>query len=128
MGDKKHVAGNKMSVTDFNDPVFYGKSAKVMARHLLTKEFRGPGDTIQRAARDIEKTKGVDANVLMQGWNRDPRPMLVHRWLPLFLAWVEEGFARADAAYETERARHDDNSPLVRLADLVAGRKAEKEA
>jgi hypothetical protein len=119
MGDKSGVTDSKMSVVDFTDPVFYGKSAKIMARELLKAEHRGPGDTIQRAARDIEKEKGVDATVLMQGWNRDPRPMLVHRWFPLFLAWV-------DAKYEEERSRHDVTSALVRLADLVAGKESQR--
>lgn len=127
MGDKKHVAGNKMSVTDINDPVFYGKSANRMAKDLLTKHFRGPTDTIEAAAYRVQHTYGVDANIIMQGWNRPARGMLAHRWLPLFRAWCAAGFARADAAYEEERARHDENSALVRLADLVAGRKAEKE-
>ena len=127
MGDKKHVAGNKMSVTDINDPIFYGKSANRMAKDLLTKHFRGPTDTIEAAAYRVESTYGVDANIIMQGWNRPARGMLAHRWLPLFRAWCAAGFARADAAYEEERARHEDNSPLVRLADLVAGRKASTE-
>jgi hypothetical protein len=35
MGDRKCVTGNKMSVTDINDPMFAGKSARVMARALL---------------------------------------------------------------------------------------------
>jgi hypothetical protein len=52
--------------------------------------------------------------------------MLTHRWLPLFQAWLAAGFARADAAYEEERTRHEDTSALVRLADLVAGKKTEE--
>ena len=35
---------------------------------------------------------------------------------------------RANEAYETERSHHDANSALVRLADFVAGKTAEKEA
>lgn len=125
MRNKCHVTGNKMSVTDINDPLFYGRSAKQMARDLLRKEHHGPGDTIEAAAHRIQVTKGVDASVLMQGWNREPRPMLTHRWFPLFQAWCAAGFAKAENAYEEERARHEDGSALVRLADLVAGKKAE---
>lgn len=127
MGDKSHVTDNKMSVTDINDPMFAGRSAKRMAEDLLKKHFAGPGDKIKATAGRVQDQYGVDAEILLQGWNREPRPMLAHRWLPLFKAWCEAGFARADAAYEEERTRHDDTSALVRLADLVAGRKAEKE-
>jgi hypothetical protein len=125
MGNKKHVAGNKMSVVEFNDPLFAGKSARRMAKDLLAKYHNGPGDTIECAAHRVQSKYGVDANTVMQGWNREPRGMLAHRWLPLFQAWCAAGFAKADAAYEAERARHDDTSALVRLADLVAGKKVE---
>jgi hypothetical protein len=123
MGDKKSVTGNKMSVTDINDPLFAGKSAKRMASDLLGKHFRGPGDTIEAASFRVQDQYRVDANIIMQGWNREPRAMLTHRWLPLFHAWVAAGFARAEAAYDEERTLHDDTSALVRLADLVAGKK-----
>lgn len=126
MGDKKQVASNKMSVTDINDPLFAGRSAKKMASDLLAKYHRGPGDNIETAAYRVQAELGVDANVILQGWNREHRGMLTHRWLPLFQAWCAAGFARADAAYEDERARHADNSTLVRLADLVAGKKTER--
>lgn len=127
MGNKSHVTGGKMSVTDINDPLFYGNSAKVMAKDLLTKHFKGPTDNIEAASYRVQSTYGVDAEIIMQGWNRPPRGMLAHRWLPLFRAWRAAGFARADAAYEEERARHDDTSALVRLADLVAGKTIQKE-
>lgn len=128
MGNKKRVASNKMSVTDINEPMFAGRTAKKMAEDLLRKFDNGPGDTIEAAAYRVQSEFGVDANVIMQGWNREPRGMLTHRWLPLFQAWCAAGFARADAAYEAERARHEDTSALVRLADLVAGRKAQPQA
>ncbi len=121
MRNKSHVTGNKMSVTDINDPMFAGKSAKTMASALLAKYHQGPGDSIEAAAYRVQSKYGVDANIILQGWNREPRGMLTHRWLPLFQAWVAAGFAKADAAYDNERARHDDSSALVRLADLVAG-------
>lgn len=126
MGDKKQVASSIMSVTDINDPMFAGRTAKKMASDLLAKYHRGPGDNIETAAYRVQSELGVDANVILQGWNREPRGMLTHRWLPLFQAWCAAGFARADAAYEDERARHADNSALVRLADLVAGKETER--
>lgn len=121
MGDKKSVASNKMSVTDINDPLFAGKSARKMARDLMAKYHRA-GENYDTTAFNIQKKYGVDADVIMQGWNREPRGMLTHRWLPLFQAWVASGLARVDQLYEDERARHDENSALVRLADLVAGK------
>lgn len=126
MGDKKRVAGNKMSVTDINDPLFAGKSARKMSRDLMAKYHRA-GENYDTTAFNIQRKYGVDAEVIMQGWNREPRPMLTHRWLPLFQAWVAAGFARADKLYEEERSRHDDTSALVRLADVVAGKKAAAE-
>jgi hypothetical protein len=124
VGDKKHVTGDKMSVTDFNDPLFAGKSAKTMASELLRKEFRGPGDTIEAAAYRLQSLYGVDANTVLQGWNREPRGMLTHRWLPLFRAWCAAGLARAEEAYEEKRKDADvaGHQALVRLADIVAGR------
>ena len=127
MGDKKRVTGSKMSVTDINDPMFAGRSAKRMAGDLLRKYDRGPGDTLEATAARIQREHKVDAAIIMQGWNRPARAMLAHRWLPLFRAWCEAGLARADAAYEEERARHDDTSALVRLADFVAGKKTHEE-
>ena len=130
MRRKSHVTGNKMSVVDVNDPMFAGRSAKRMARDLLGKYHHGPGDTIEAAAYRVQSECGVDANTLMQGWNREPRGMLTHRWLPLFQAWCAAGFAKADALYEDERARHVEGAKsipeIVRLADLVAGPSSER--
>lgn len=127
MSHKKRVTGNKMSVTDINDPLFAGASAKRMAADLLRKYHLGPGDTNEAAALRVQRELKVDANIIMQGWNRPARAMMAHRWLPLFKAWCEAGFAKIDEAYEEERARHDENSALVRLADLVAGKAIQKE-
>lgn len=132
MGHKWHVTDYKMSVTLFADPKFAGRSAKAMARALLRKEHQGPGDTIEAAAHRIERKHGVAAEIILQGWNRPPRGMMAARWLPLFYAWCRAGLAKcsekADQAYEAERARHDELSALVRLADLVAGRKMDGSA
>lgn len=126
VGNKLHVTSNKMSVTDINDPLFAGRSATKMAQDLISKYHQGAGDNIDATAYRIQQEYGVDADVIMQGWNRPARGMLVHRWLPLFQAWCAAGFAKADAAYEEERSRHEDNSALARLADLVSGKAGEK--
>ena len=129
MRHKVHVRGDRMSVVDVTDPHFAGRSAKRMARDLLGKYHNGPGDTIEAAAYRVQSEFGVDDNTVMQGWNREPRGMLTHRWLPLFQAWCAAGFAKVDALYEDERARHVQGTKgvpeIVRLADLVAGKKTE---
>lgn len=123
MGNKTHVTGDKMSVTQIiNDPMFYGRTAKMMSEQLMTKYHR-VGENYVNTADRIQQAHRVDASVVMQGWNREPRPMLSHRWFPLFHAWVEAGLTKVNGAYENEKSRHQDRSALVRLADLVDGSK-----
>lgn len=131
MGGKTPVRDDKMLVTriDFgsacciDDPVWLGEHAKKMAREILKKEHRGPGDTIQAAAGRIETSHGLDSNITLQCWNRPPREMLVSRWMAIFR--VHHVFvASPSAAYAATRARAVDRGvhpAIVRLADLVAG-------
>lgn len=105
-------------VAAIKDPVFAGKSAKKWASDLLSREHRGPDDTIEAAAYRLQTRLGVDASIILQGWNRPARDMKVSRWLPLFMAWAAEF---PDRLYEDERKRHDPTSKIARLADFVAG-------
>lgn len=127
MRNKKHGTDNNMYVTSIDDPMWLGSEAKRMSRELLHKEHRGPGDTIEAAAYRLQTKHGCDASIILQGWQREPRDMLVSRWMALFRAHYTVFSARANEAYETERNHHDANSALVRLADFVAGKTAEKE-
>jgi len=125
MRDRKSVEDSKMFVTAYNSPEFVGVSAKEMATALLHKEFRGPGDTIDAAAYRLQTKHGVDAEIVLQGWRREIRDMKASRWIALFQAYYAAGLVKASAKYDEERARHEPNSALVRLADFVAGKRAE---
>lgn len=127
MRDKKFAGNSKMFVASINDPRFVGASAKRMAEDLLRKEDRGPGDTIDAAAYRLQTLYGVDADIVLQGWRREIKDMKASRWLSLFIAYCKAGLAKGDEFYGKERTLHDENSPLVRLADLVAGWKEEGE-
>ncbi len=129
MGNKRHGTRHMSFVTHINDPVWLGSEAKRMSNELLTREFRGPGDTIEAAAFRLQTKHAVDASIILQGRQREPRDWLVSRWMSLFRAHCEVFGSRASQAYEDKRDEVDmDRHPvLVRLADFVAGRPAEKE-
>lgn len=126
MGDKKRGGRSKMHVTRIDDPMWWGAEAKRFARELLHHEHRGPGDTIEAAAARIERKHGVDASVVLQGWQRPPREMKVSRWMALYLAHWE---AIASKAYEDRRHDAADRAhpALLWLADTVAGRAGAQE-
>lgn len=126
MRDKKLVEDSKMFVASINDQTFIGTSARQMAKELLRKEDQGPGDTIDAAAYRLQTKYGVDADIILQGWRREIRDMKASRWISLFHAYYQAGLAKADDTYEEERARHEPSSALVRLADFVAGKKAQR--
>lgn len=123
MRNRKLVEDNNMFVTGINDPAFVGVSAKEMASKLLNKEFRGPSDTIDAAAYRLQQRYGVDAEIVLQGRRRDIKEMKASRWLALFQAYWAAGLTKVDDLYEAERELHADNSPIVGLADFVAGKK-----
>lgn len=127
MRDKKRGTDNMSCVARIDDPVWLGKQAKRMSQELLQREHRGPGDTIEAAAYRLQTKHGCDASIILQGWQREPRDMLVSRWMSLFQAHSAAFAASAEAAYEERRKNTDvDSHPiLVRLADFVAGRKDE---
>lgn len=124
MRDKKHGAENQMFVTSsIRDPQFVGASARDMASKLLSKEHRGPGDTIEAAAFRLQTKYGVDAEIILQGWRRDIREMKASRWLWLFHAYCAAGLAKLEAAYDEAHREVAETDPAVaRLAALVAGR------
>lgn len=124
MGDKKPAGNDKMYVARIDDPIWLGAHAKKMARELLTKEFAGPGDTIEAAAYRIQRERRVDAKIILQLWNRPPREMKVSRWMSVFRAHYEAFKNDAPARYASAREEADAAgvSPAIRrLADFVAG-------
>jgi len=116
-----------MYVTRIDDPIWLGKEAKRMATALLKKEKDSIGDTIEAAAFRLQVKHGVPASVILQCWNREPREMKVSRWMAVFAAYWSVFEAAGNTAYESERKNHDGNSPLVRLADFVAGKEISEE-
>jgi hypothetical protein len=83
-----------MSVTDSAI-----REARGWSEHLLGKAFRGPGDTIERAAYQVEQTYGVPASILQRLRHREVRDMLLSNWLVLKHAY--------DAACEDIERRAD---------------------
>lgn len=123
MRNKKRGAQNKMSVASIQDPHFVGVSARDMARKLLKKEFRGPGDTIEAAAGRLQTKYGVDAEIVLQGWRREIQEMKASRWLSLFSAYFAAGLARLEAAYDENHQEVSETDPVIAgLASFVAGR------
>jgi hypothetical protein len=116
-----------MFVARIDDPVWLGQEAKRMSTELLRFEHRGPGDTIEAAAVRLQIRRKVPASILLQCWNRPAREMRVSRWMAVFRAHWEEFGAAATAAYEEKRESTNAHPALVRLADLVAGRKDHEE-
>lgn len=127
MGNKSHGTRHMYSVAHVNDPMWLGGEARRMSRELLAKEHRGPGDTIEAAAHRLQTKHGIDASIILQGWQREPRDWLVSRWMSLFKAHCEAFERRAAEAYEETRNEVDlERHPvLLRLADFVAGRASE---
>lgn len=86
--------GDKMSVTDSAI-----REARGWSEHLLGRAFRGPGDTIERAAYEVEQTYGVPATIIQRLRHREVRDMLLSNWLALrhaYEAACEAAERRAD--------------------------------
>lgn len=127
MRDKIHDVGDKMNVAHVMNPEWLGVEAKRMAKQLLEKEHRGPGDTIEAAAQRLERRNKVPSSVLLQCWNRPPREMKVSRWMSVFAAYWAEFEAKSERTYEEKRNDTTAHPAMVRLADLIAGRTGEPE-
>lgn len=127
MRNKKHGTDNNMHVTSIDDPMWLGSEAKRMSRELLHKEHRGPGDTVDAAMHRAERLYGVPATWLHRLRYRDVDDMPTSAFFAIFNAY-RAACDLADRAYENERAKHAPDTALVRFADAVAGKIAEKEA
>lgn len=106
---------------------------KQMNGFLLSREFRGPGDTIEAAAFRMQTRYGIPVGTTMRLRNREVGDMFLSSVMPILNAYlavtkkIEATADRMEDAYEEKRAVAG-NSRLVRLADFVAGRKkGEKE-
>lgn len=105
--------------------------AKRMNRELLSREFRGPGDTREAAAYRNQVKLGVPATTALRLWNRDFSDMLVSSLAPVLNAYLavkdkaNKAADRMEHAYEEERNRAVDPR-LVRLADAIRGKKTQE--
>lgn len=120
MSDKGVERQNKMSSVEFVD------EAKGMADFILHKVHRGPGDTVDAAMHRAEKLYGVPAQWLHRLRYREIKDMPTSAFFAIFNAYRAASEA-ADRAYEKERALHAPDAAVVRMADFVAGKKAERE-
>lgn len=103
----------------------YISTAKGMADFLLTREHRGPGDTIEAAAYRLQTRFGVPVTVLMRLRHREVKDMLMSNFMALADAYQKVS-QRIENAYEHEREVAIDPK-ILRLADFVAGKKTERE-
>lgn len=113
------VRGDEMSVMD----VQIGE-ARRMSDYVLARKFRGPGDTIERAAYEAETTWGVPASILMRLRHRhEIKDMLLSNWVALVTAY-DAAVSQVDRAAEHQRdlakAAGRDDSSLYKMAALLA--------
>lgn len=102
-------------------------TAKGMADYLLSKDHRGPGDTIEAAAHRVQTRFGVPVTLLMRLRHREVNDMLMSSFFMLANAYneaMERAEKRADEAYRHEKALAIDPK-IVRMAAALAGEKGE---
>lgn len=116
MGSKRFDGFDKMSATVINQ-------AKAMSDYILSKAFRGPGDTIDAAMHRAEKQFGAPAQWLHRLRYRELKDMPASAFVALAQAY-QAAVNQADRAFEGER-NNAANPSLVSVADLVAGKKSE---
>lgn len=112
MRDRTTGTGNTMGVA-------YITEAKTMARFLLKREHRGPGDTIEAASHRLQTKFKVPASIIMRLWNRTVKDMLMSNFMALATAYIKAN-ARVEKAYEHEKALAV-NPTILRLAAALAG-------
>ena len=112
MRDRFNETENTMSVA-------YVTEAKTMARFLLKREHRGPGDTIEAASHRLQTKFKVPASIIMRLWNRPVKDMLLSNFMSLATAYIKAN-ARVEKAYEHEKALAV-NPTILRLAAALAG-------
>ena len=120
MRDKTSVGGVKMSVADGI------AEARHMSDFLLSKEFRGPGDTIEAAAYRAEKRWGVPATIIQRLRHRDVSDMLMSNWWRLKAAYDaacvhQERMLRHELELAKAGGLNAANSALTRAAIRLAG-------
>jgi hypothetical protein len=99
------------------------EEAKGMAGFLLSREYKGPGDTIDAAAHRLQRRYGVPSSVIKRLRHREVKDMLLSNFIALASAY-QKASQKMEAAYESEKAKAT-NPKLLRLAAALAGEKEE---
>lgn len=119
MRHKSHVEGDRMSVVDGSIA-----DAKRWSEFMLHRKFRGPGDTIERAAYEAERTWGAPASIMLRLRNREVSDMLLSNWIKLKAAYEAACLqVERQAEYQQERAKDAGanavNSSLYRVGSAL---------
>lgn len=105
--------------------------AKRMNGFLLSREHRGPGDTIEAAAFRLQTRYGIPVATTMRLRNREVKDMFVSSFMPILNAYlaatrkIEAAADKMENAYAQERNLAVDPR-LVRLADAVRGKETQE--
>lgn len=110
---------DRFAETENTMSVAYITEAKTMARFLLRREHRGPGDTIEAASHRLQTKFKVPASIIMRLWNRPVKDMLLSNFMALATAYSKAN-DRVEKAYEHEKALAV-NPTILRLAAALAG-------
>lgn len=122
--DKSVDGGNQMSVVDG-----VIADARQMSDFMLRQKFRGPGDTIERAAYEAQRDWGAPASIMLRLRRRQVTDMLLSNWVQISAAYRDAVAASERQAQHQEylaRAAgiNETNSPFAAAAAaLVAGPK-----
>lgn len=98
---------------------------------LLSRTFRGPGDTIERAAYEVEQTYGAPASILLRLRRREVSDMLLSNWLRLkqakeaALAHMERAAEHQEALARAAGINEASNPRLYQVAALLGGEEDE---
>lgn len=100
--------------------------AKQWSEFMLHKKFRGPGDTIERAAYEAETTWGAPASIMLRLRNREVTDMLLSNWIKLKAAYEAaclqvERQAEHQQALAKEAGANAVNSRLYSVAARLGG-------
>ncbi|KAB0539849.1 hypothetical protein HNQ68_003371 [Pseudochrobactrum saccharolyticum] len=114
MSDKGFERSDKMSVD-------YIRNARGMSEFILSRSYRGPGDTVEAAMHRAERSFGAPATWMHRLRYRNIKDMPVSAYGAILRAYTLAK-ETSQKAYEAEREQaHARNSKLIGLADLAVG-------
>lgn len=108
-----------------------------MARELIKREHKGPGDTIEGAAERLQRQYRryeIKAVTLIRLWNRKITDAKMSTFFTVFkvyqdvVAKYDDAAENMDRAYEREREISTIDTNLLRLVDFVVSAEANAKA